>query len=58
MPHELSSHDIEAWLRSCDPPIIVRLEKNNVLLDVRTIQEEEFETVAQAIKKLAGIPKK
>ncbi len=58
IPHELSSHDIEEWLRSHDPPIIVRLEKNNVLLDVRTIQEGEFKTVAQAIKELAGIPQK
>ncbi len=58
IPHGLSSHDIEEWLRSYDPPIIVRLEKNNVLLDVRTIQEEEFKTVAQAIKELSAASKK
>ena len=57
IPKSLSAHDMEAWLRSYDPPIIARLEKDNVLLDMRTIQEKELETVAQAIKELASIPK-
>ena len=44
---------MEKWFRSYDPPIIVRIENDNVLLDVRTIQEKELQTIAQAIKKLA-----
>ena len=58
IPNELSTHSIEERLRSYDPPVIVRLEKNNVFLDVRTIQEEELKTVAQAIKELAAVHKK
>ena len=40
-------------LRSYDPPIIARLEKDQVLLDVRTIQEKELKIVAEAIRKTA-----
>lgn len=53
IPGKLSSHTMETWLRSHDPPIIARLEKERVLLDVRTIQEKELKRVAQAIKDLA-----
>jgi hypothetical protein len=42
-------------LRSYDPPIIARVEKDHVLLDLRTIQEKELETVAHAIAALARI---
>lgn len=53
IPKKLSAHQMEAWFRACSPPIIVRLDKDHVLLDVRTIQEREFKTVAEAIKALA-----
>ena len=43
---------MEKWLRSYDPPVIARLEKENVLLDVRTIQDKELGIVAQAIQSL------
>ena len=52
-PKKLSAQDIETWLRSYDPPIIVRIEADQVLLDVRTIQDKELETVGQALKALA-----
>jgi L-seryl-tRNA(Ser) seleniumtransferase len=54
VPEELSAHQIEEWLRSHTPPIIVRVEKDQVLLDVRTVQEEELKTVAEAIKALSA----
>ena len=54
LPEKRSAHQIEEWLRSYTPPIIVRVEKDHVLLDVRTVQEEELKTVAQAIKELAA----
>ncbi len=54
LPEKLAAHQIEEWLRSYTPPIIVRVEKDHVLLDVRTVQEEELKTVAQAIKELAA----
>ena len=55
LPGTLSAHQIEEWFRSFTPPIIVRVEKDQVLLDVRTVQEEELKTVAQAIKELAAL---
>lgn len=54
IPKDLSSQFIEAWLRSYDPPIITRVEKEKVLLDVRTILDRELETVAQAVRDLAN----
>lgn len=56
IPKKISSHFIDKWLKSYDPPIIVRVENDNVLLDVRTIQDIELKEVAQAIRDLAGIP--
>lgn len=52
-PKAFSAQDMEAWLRSYDPPIIVRIEADQVLLDMRTIQEKELKTVAEALNKLA-----
>ena len=57
IPGELSSRFIETWLRTYDPPVIGRLEKERVLLDVRTLQERELKTVAQAIKDLTILDK-
>jgi L-seryl-tRNA(Ser) seleniumtransferase len=54
-PGKLSANTMEDWLRAYDPPIIARVEKERVLLDVRTIQDKEMKTVAQAIRALAAI---
>lgn len=54
-PANLSAHTMEEWLRAYDPPIIARVEKERVLLDVRTIQDREMKTVAQAIRGLAAM---
>jgi len=54
IPKNLSAHHMEEWLRSYDPSIIVRVERDHVLLDVRTIQERELKTVAEAIRALAA----
>jgi L-seryl-tRNA(Ser) seleniumtransferase len=54
VPGKLSSHFIEVWLRSYDPPVIGRLEKDRVLLDVRTIQDKELKIVACAIRDLSN----
>jgi L-seryl-tRNA(Ser) seleniumtransferase len=54
-PGKLSAHTMEAWLRAYDRPIIARVEKERVLLDVRTIQDKEMRTVAKAIRALAVI---
>ena len=52
-PSALSANALEERLRAYDPPIIARVEKNRVLLDVRTIRDTELKIVAQAIKEIA-----
>jgi L-seryl-tRNA(Ser) seleniumtransferase len=53
-PGRLSANTMEQKLRGYDPPIIARVEKDQVLLDIRTVQASELRTVAGAIKALAG----
>ncbi|MBW2709115.1 MAG: L-seryl-tRNA(Sec) selenium transferase [Deltaproteobacteria bacterium] len=55
IPAKLSAQRMEIHLRHNDPPVIGRVEKDRLVLDVRTIQEKEFQTVAQAIKTLAKL---
>jgi L-seryl-tRNA(Ser) seleniumtransferase len=54
VPGRLSANAIEQKLRDYDPPIISRVEKDQVLLDVRTVQESELKILAAAIKFLAA----
>ena len=53
-PRQLSTPYIVEFLRSFDPPIIARLEKDHILLDLRTIQEKELKIVAEAIREISG----
>jgi len=53
-PGRLSAPYIVSLLHSYNPPIIARLEKDQVLLDIRTIQEKEVKIVAEAIKLLSA----
>lgn len=53
VPGRLSAHQMEERLRSHDPPIIVRVENDQVLLDVRTIQDREMKAVAEAVRQLS-----
>ena len=53
IPGRLSAQKMEKHLRLNDPPVIARVEKDRLMLDIRTIQEKEYHTVAQAIKTLA-----
>ncbi|MDY0041841.1 MAG: L-seryl-tRNA(Sec) selenium transferase [Desulforhabdus sp.] len=45
---DMSTKKIESTLRSNKPPIIGRIESDQFLLDVRTIQFEEFPIIQQA----------
>jgi len=54
IPMEMSAHSMDEWLKSYDPPIIIRVERDSILIDVRTIRDEELKETAQAIKKLAS----
>ena len=51
-PVKMTAQQINETLKACDPPVIVRVEQDSVLLDVRTIQDKELKTVAQAINDL------
>jgi len=53
-PNKISAQYMDEWLKYYDPPIIVRVDQDNVLLDVRTVQDKEMKTVARAIKELAS----
>jgi len=55
VPGRLPAHEMEERLRAHDPPIIVRVERNRVLMDVRTIHDGELAVVAQAVRNLAAL---
>jgi L-seryl-tRNA(Ser) seleniumtransferase len=44
--------ELEAKLRGGDPPIVVRIEKQRILLDVRTVQPEEEAVIIEAFRAL------
>lgn len=53
VPGRLSANALEQKLRDHDPAIISRVEKDQVLLDVRTVQDSELKIVATAIRAIA-----
>jgi L-seryl-tRNA(Ser) seleniumtransferase len=54
VPGKMTAQALEEKLRAYDPPVIARVERERVLLDVRTIQDNELKIVAQIIKDLAA----
>ena len=48
-----SAQDLEALLRRNSPPIIARVERDQALLDLRTVLEAQEEEIAQAFERLA-----
>jgi L-seryl-tRNA(Ser) seleniumtransferase len=50
----VSPDTLAAALRAQQPPVIARIENDRVLLDLRTVQPDEDETLAQAIARLSG----
>jgi L-seryl-tRNA(Ser) seleniumtransferase len=50
--HRHSAPDLEALLRQNAPPIIARIERERLLLDLRTVFEEQDEEIAQAFERL------
>ena len=49
---KIGAEEIATRLRNNTPPIFARIEQNRVLLDMRTVLEEEVEMIAVAL--LAG----
>ena len=48
----MSPNAIERWLRHHTPPIIGRIENDRFIIDVRTLQEEELDLIAEALAKM------
>jgi len=44
-----SAARIESELRKNEPPVIVRIEEDQVLMDIRTVQEEDYGIITQAL---------
>ena len=55
IPTGISASRLEKYMRDYDPPIIVRLEQDRILIDVRTVQDHELKILGQAIRWLSGI---
>ena len=50
-----SSSEMERRFRSFSPPIIGRIEKEHFLLDVRTLQKEDFPHIARCLKDMGEL---
>jgi L-seryl-tRNA(Ser) seleniumtransferase len=50
----LSAERLSALLRQNDPPIIARIKNDELLLDPRTLFEDEEKIIVQALKNIAG----
>lgn len=53
VPNKMKANEIEGFLRNYDPPIISRIERDMVVMDVRTILDQDMEFVVSAIQQLA-----
>ena len=51
----VSSHDLETRLRAHRPPVITRIRRDELVLDLRTIQDDEFSLLAQALAHAVGV---
>lgn len=52
-PGAMPAQELESRLRANNPPIISRVERDQVLLDVRTILNRDMPVVVQAVRSLA-----
>jgi L-seryl-tRNA(Ser) seleniumtransferase len=48
----LSPSNLEECLRYLETPIIARIAEDEVLFDLRTIEEEEFPSIKNGLKKI------
>lgn len=53
-PAALSARDVERNLRASDPPVVVRIERNRILLDLRTVFESDEEDLLTALRAAVG----
>lgn len=53
---DLSAEAMEARLRACDPPVLARVKEGRVLLDLRTVLDEDVEALVAGVLSLARTP--
>ena len=53
IPKAMSASKMEEWLRAYETPIIVRVESEKVLMDMRTVREKEMKILVHAVKELS-----
>lgn len=46
---KISVAEFEKYLRNCEVPIITRVYKDNIYIDLRTVAEDEFDTIVAGI---------
>jgi len=49
---EITAGDLSRRLRGSEPPVVGRIRRDTLLLDIRTIGEEEIRGVAQAVRRV------
>ena len=54
-PRTFSVNKLEENLRKGDPPIICRISKDELVLDMRTVFDEEIPLLAQGIEKALNL---
>ena len=52
--HRLTANQLEERLRTGDLPIIARISEDRVLLDPRTLIEDEYEMIRLAFSRIAA----
>ena len=52
--HQLSATSLEAGLRRNSPPVIARIENDRLLLDIRTVFEEQAGEIVRAFEQIGG----
>ena len=50
-----SASAFEERLRQCDPPVVARIEKDKIILDMRAVSDDEIEPLIAAAKR-CGLP--
>lgn len=48
----ISSKQIETLLRNNTTPVIIRIFENNIIMDLRTIFDKDFDIITEALKKM------
>lgn len=57
-PHSITVMELERRIRQSDTPIIARISKNRLLLDVRTLEEKDFTYIAACIAQCVKVEAK